>query len=68
MVVDLVLIGILVQYQINNHVWGSSSKRDADFVSLVYEMTRLKVNLKIADNIAKKRSPTEAEEVEHQNP
>ena len=45
------------QSHINNHVWGSSSKRDAEFVALAAEVTTLKDNLNIAENKAKEQKP-----------
>ena len=44
--------------RINNHVWGSSSKREAEFVALAAKVTTLKGNLKIAEKIAKKLRPS----------
>ena len=44
---------------INNHVWGSSSNRDAEFVALTDKVTTLKGNLKLAEKIAKKQKPSE---------
>jgi hypothetical protein len=44
--------------RIDNHIWGSSSKREADFVALSAEVSTLKGNLKLAEKIAKKlKSP-----------
>ena len=40
--------------RIDNHTWGSSSKREADFVALSAEVSSLKGNLKLAEKIAKK--------------
>ena len=40
---------------IDNHVWGSPSKGEAEFVALVAEVTTLKGNLKLAEKIAKKQ-------------
>ena len=45
------------QYRIDNHVWGSSSKREAEFVALAYEVTTLKGNLKLAEKMAKNQKP-----------
>ena len=39
--------------RINNHVWGPSSKRGAEFVAPTAEVTTLKGNLKLSGNIAK---------------
>ena len=41
----------------DNHVWGSSSKREAEFVALAAEVTTLKDNLKLSDKIAKNQKP-----------
>ena len=44
--------------RIDNHVWGSSSKKEAEFVALAAEVTTLKVNLKLAEKISKKQRPS----------
>ena len=44
--------------RINKHVWGSLSKRGAEFVALTAEVTTLKGNLKLAEKIAKKQKPS----------
>ena len=43
--------------RIDNHVWGSLSKREAEFVALAAEVTTLKGNLKLAEKIYKKQKP-----------
>ena len=45
------------QFQIDNHVWRSSSKRKAEFVALAAEVTTLKGNMKISDKISKDQKP-----------
>ena len=46
---------------INNHVWGSSSKIEAEFVALAAKLTTLKGNLKISEKIAKDQKPSVCE-------
>ena len=41
--------------RIYNHIWGSSSKREAEFVALAAEVNTLKGNLKLAEKIPKKQ-------------
>ena len=41
--------------RIDNHVWWSSSKREAEFVALAAEATTLKGNLRLAEKIAKEK-------------
>ena len=45
------------QSNINNHVWGSLSKREAKFVTLAAKVTTLKGNLKLDEKISKKQKP-----------
>ena len=40
------------QSRINNNVWGSSSKREAEFVAIAAKVTTLKGNLNLAEKIA----------------
>ena len=60
--VDKLLKFLLEKYtdqsRIDNHVWGSSSKREAEFVALTAEVTTLKGNLKLAEKTAKKQKPS----------
>ena len=42
---------------INNHVWGSSFKREAKFVTLAAEVTTLNGNMNLAEKIAKNQNP-----------
>ena len=44
--------------RIDNHVWGSSSKREAEFFALAAEVITLNGNLKLAEKISKKRKPS----------
>ena len=37
--------------RIDNHVWGSSSKREAEFIAFAAEVTTQKGNLKLAEKI-----------------
>ena len=59
--VDKLLKFVLEKYtdqsQIDNHVWGLSSKREAKFVTLAAEVTTLKGVMKLAEKIAKKQNP-----------
>ena len=61
--VDKILKFALDKYtdrsRINNHVWGLSSKREAEFVALAAEVTTLKGNLNLAEKIAKNQRPSE---------
>ena len=43
---------------IDNHVWGLSSNREAEFSALADKVTTLKGNLKLAEKIAKKQKPS----------
>ena len=46
------------QYRINNHVWGSSSRREAEFIALTAKATTLKGNLKLVEKIEKNQKPS----------
>ena len=46
------------QSRINNHVWGSLSKREAEFLAPAAEVTTLKGNLKLYEKIVKKHKPS----------
>ena len=45
------------QSRIYNHVWESSPKREAEAFALVAEVTMLKGNIKLTENIENKKKP-----------
>ena len=57
--IDMLLKFALDKYtnrtRANNHIWGSSSKREEDFVALSAEINSLKGNLKLQAKIIKKQ-------------